>query len=439
LPASRRIHNSMESPPANGQSLSPSTNGPPHADATSPSPPPRLLGNKYPNPPALARDPDLMGTIRKDVSTLGLVGEQDNSVLIYVVATSRLIREPLAVMLRGLTGAGKDTLIRIPCQLIPPECKIEAMEMTNAAWFRTEENFFVHKLFISGERKHSKKEDVKDAGRSLRQLLSNGKLDRGVPVPGAKPGEWETQWIKRPGPIAYMESTTDDSPFAEDLNRMLQVWVDSSDDQTRSVVEGIFSSRDPKRRPANDVIEAVIARHHAFQRWLQSVATQPVGIPYAEALGQLMPISSPAARRAASQLAAVIETITILHINHRESCDGWLLATLDDYRHARALLMPSMVAIFQVSEEHCKILVRVRDEFKDGTFTQTMFTKLMEYKHKMTASRLTGEFIKLGVWEEVTPHEGHTPATYRTVPGAAPERLMLPTVEAVEALRRKTQ
>ena len=80
------------------------------------------------------------------------------------------------------------------------------------------------------------------------------------------------------GPIAYLETTTEELINDETANRVLQVRTDASEAQTRAIL-------DAQRRRAATVAapshQAIVARHQAAQRLLQPTK---VIIPFAERL-----------------------------------------------------------------------------------------------------------------------------------------------------------
>jgi hypothetical protein len=140
--------------------------------------------------PELLTKPDLIGIIRRDIAALGMVGESDNAVLTYLIFTSRVLKEPASIIRRGKTGHGKSVLLRKVALLFPAEVKIQAMKMTDAAWFNTPPEFFKHKVFFGGERTHARDEATRDAGALLRQLLSEKRIDRGVCIFDEKAKKW---------------------------------------------------------------------------------------------------------------------------------------------------------------------------------------------------------------------------------------------------------
>src|SRR5262245_40110310 len=101
-------------------------------------PGPSANGKKLPR---LLDEPDLIAAIRRDIAALGLVGEEGTCLLVYLAYSSRVQDDPTALIARGPSSSGKSALLKKVACLFPPEVKIEAMEMTPAAWFNTEPDF----------------------------------------------------------------------------------------------------------------------------------------------------------------------------------------------------------------------------------------------------------------------------------------------------------
>jgi len=380
--------------------------------------------------PKLMQERDLVAAIRRDIATVGLVGEEDNAMLIYLIYASRLLDEPGAVITRGRSSSGKSTILKRVAALFPPEVKIEAMTMTSASWFNTAEDFFKHKVFLSGERKHSQDNAARDAGALLRQLLSEKRVNRGVSIYDQKTKSWTTVMVDREGPIAYVESTTSGSMFEEDLNRMLQLYVDDSEAQNRKVIGAIASKYDPDR-PVVDV-QAVITRHHEFQRHLQSLPTPRIGIPYHKVLAAKLPAAKAESRRVAQQVFTVIESIVLLHQHCREKKNGCLIATLDDYALARRLLLPSLHAALGMGKDFKKV-EQLRAAKLKPVFSTPEVKAALGFKNDMGPSRLLKELVEAEILVRVTKQQGQTPASYRWANEGRPRQCdVLPTVEDVQ-------
>jgi hypothetical protein len=377
----------------------------------------------------LAREPDLIRAIRRDIAAVGVVGEGDNAMLAYLVFTSRVLESPGAVVTRGRSSTGKSTLLKRVATLFPPAVKIEAMTMTNAAWFNTPDDFFMHKIFLGGERKHSQDNATRDAGALLRQLLSEKRVNRGVSIWDEETKRWKTEMVNREGPIAYAESTTSQSAFEEDLNRMLQLYVDESPAQNRRVIEAMAVRYDPDAERVDT--EAVIARHHEFQNYLQKLPTQRVGIPFANALARLIPHKRAESRRTTQQLFTVIESAVLLRQHLRARKNGFVIATLEDYALARQLLLAPLQAALGIGSDYEKAKL-LRSQV-DGVFTTPDVKRALGFTNDMGPSRLLNGLVNAGFILRVTEQRGNSPATYRWVNDDDPnlETIVLPTVEQV--------
>jgi hypothetical protein len=366
------------------------------------------------------------------------VAEEDAGLLVYLIFLSRLLPEPGSVITRGPSGSGKTTLLRVPARLVPSGCKIEAMATTPAAWFNTERDYFMNKVFLAGERKHAQDDKTRDANAMLRQLISEGRINRGVSVFNKEEHKWETVFVEREGPVAYAESTTCGTVFEEDLNRMVQIYVDDSEDQNRRVMRAMAAgcSRAPGGTAGPDV-GAIIKRHHEFQTRLQAEGAPPIEVPFAPALAEAMPAGRVECRRAFAQVLTVIKAVVLLNRHRRLAPDGGLLATLDDYALARRLLLGPLHAALGAGKGYkdYEAFERLRAGVRKDVFTAADVRRALGFDNDMGPSRLLRGLVDAGLVVLLTVPKGRTPATYRWAgkDGPDPESMVLPPVEGVRA------
>ena len=83
----------------------------------------------------LGRHPDLAGEILRDVEKLGLVGEENNKLMGYLVMTSRKMDDPLALLILSGSGAGKSLLQDTLLKLCPDEDLVKLTSLTDRALF----------------------------------------------------------------------------------------------------------------------------------------------------------------------------------------------------------------------------------------------------------------------------------------------------------------
>ncbi|MHC4529438.1 MAG: hypothetical protein ACYS29_16310, partial [Planctomycetota bacterium] len=69
---------------------------------------------------------DLFEQIYSDIASMGVAGEQELSLTVYVVMTSRLIGKPLSAVVQGASSSGKTFTIEVVARLMPPEEVVQA-------------------------------------------------------------------------------------------------------------------------------------------------------------------------------------------------------------------------------------------------------------------------------------------------------------------------
>jgi hypothetical protein len=288
--------------------------------------------------------------------------------------------------------------------------------------FREKEDLLTHKVLICGERKHAQDDATRDANMMIRQLLSEKRIMRMLCVPDGN--SWKTERQERKGPVAYAESTTAGSIFAEDLNRMVQVYLDDTEDQTRSVMLAAARKYAPDR-PEVDV-EAVVRKHHEFQSSLQPCR---VIIPYAEDLAMRMSAERCESRRVMQQVLTVIEGITLLH-QHRRNKDGQdrLVAEVTDYALARRLLLGPLHAAIGGGEGYAKY-ARLRARLPQREFDSNEALKAA-FKSKTTCYRTLKRMEDLGLLKCVSEGSSHAPARWAWT-DKHPDELVLPKSESL--------
>jgi hypothetical protein len=382
----------------------------------------------------LCEEPDLFRAVSFDVRAVGIEGEVQNSRLAYTGFTSRILNDPLAVITRGLTGMGKTTLLKKAGVLIPDDQKLELVGHTNAGLFNfVRENgpdSLSHKLIISGERRHSKDPAVADANMVLRQLLSGKEVKRITSVQGAGgAADWkgEVQSIK--GPVAYGEETTAGSIFGDDLNRLLQLYVDESEELTRRI--GKRRVERYKRGAVELDTKYVIDRHHAFQGSLKNIDT-PI-IPYGDRLVDLIPLGQEASRRIIDQVCSVLETVVMMHQHHkgRKWEDGRMVAGRRDYVTLREMMLGPLHAALGLATSYQLYRRLWGAMLGRKTFDSNQVWETKLFGSKPSRDKAMASLENLGLVKLVASGYSHTPARWQwTTSARKPEgELVLPSEE----------
>jgi hypothetical protein len=306
--------------------------------------------------------PDLIEQVAKDAETIGIAGETDLVVTLYLVGTSRLLLRPASSIVKGPTSSGKSYVLEKVATLFPGEAIIQAQTMTPQALYHMKPGALRHRWVVAGERSRKTDEGQADATRALREMLSSGRLSKMMPVKMGN--DLLTVLIQQDGPIAFAETTSMEHVFDEDENRCLTLYTDERTEQTKRIVEQ-HAARCAGEGNVRDA-DRVIQVHHAMQRRLRR---RGVVIPFARRLGDLLPKKRVETRRAFPHLLSIVEASALLHQLQRAKDDeGRVIATRADYELAARLLGGPMSRLLggAVSEPARRFWERLKGWFPPG-------------------------------------------------------------------------
>jgi hypothetical protein len=208
----------------------------------------------------LNRPPGLFARFLAVMRTAGLVGEKANALLLFLVATSRLLPRPVNSFVKGPSSSGKNFLATRVLLVIPKSEVVPITTTTDTAW-----NYF------GGDLEHKIvyiQEENKATGNvhPARLMISEKEIVRMVAVRTGKTFKTEKQVTK--GPISCISTTTRSRVQIDDENRHLSVFMDDSPEQTKRILE----ARIEKTREIKDT---------ELEAWhgLQAVLTERAKLP----------------------------------------------------------------------------------------------------------------------------------------------------------------
>jgi DNA primase catalytic core len=286
----------------------------------------------------LGRAVDLVGEILRDIEKLGLVGERINKLLLYVVMTSRKMTDPLAVQVLSGSGAGKSHLQDAVLSLCPEEDLIKLTSLSNQALFYKGEDSLRHKALAVEE-----VAGAEGARYAIRNLISAKRLTIETTVKNPLTGRLETQVNTVHGPTAVFETTTNPDTDPETKSRFILTSIDESAEQTRRILDAQRQSHTLEGMKRRKQREAILARHHAFQRSLRpSGPDRPLAVvnPFEPLLAygddRLV------FRRDQPKYLRLILAVTFLHqhqraVKHDAELGDYIETTLDDIAIANEL------------------------------------------------------------------------------------------------------
>ena len=263
----------------------------------------------------------LLDQVARDVDTLGYVGEETNKRLLYLVAISRKLSDPLSAVILSHSGAGKSGLTEIIERLTPPEDVVLLTRLTPQSLYYVEDDFLDRKLVIIEERYGSMEADY-----SLRVLQSRKKLIAAAPVKDPQTGNMRTKIFSVEARAAFIEATTASSVNHENATRCFELTMDESVEQTRRIHERQRLMRTELGAGLARKADSIAKRHWNAQRLLEPLH---VVIPFADKL--TFPSAWMRTRRDHARFLNLIEVSAFLHQHQRERRSGAIVASLADY------------------------------------------------------------------------------------------------------------
>lgn len=290
--------------------------------------------------------PDLLQRTNELIGKAGMIGEELNRLLMYLIFTSRKTNKPLHIISMGSSGTGKSYLQEKIAELMPDEDKIEITALTENAFYYFDKAELGHKLILIEDL-----DGIWSALYPLRELQSKQRISKTVTIKDRN-GKTKTVHLKVYGPVCIAGCTTKESLYEDNANRCFLIYLDETGEQDDRVM-------DMQRKMSAGKIDTT-AQQQAITL-LQNVQRilQPITIinRYAEQLK--IPTEVFKKRRTNAHYIAFIELVTFYNQYQREqkvdeeTGEMFIETTLEDIEQANHLMK--------------EILLRKSDELNGAT------------------------------------------------------------------------
>jgi len=286
----------------------------------------------------LLKDEDLLERVREDLTKMGIVDEEKNKVLIYLIATSRKMQKGLAATIKGSSSAGKNHLVNSVSILMPQEEVKEFTRISSKALAYVGETALQNKLLICTE-----VVGKEEAEYLLRAFISEGEISSLTTVRSHEGGPFQTQEFRVKGPFAYVDTTTNFILHPENATRVFELYLNEGANQTKDILQQQAKEAGPDAFQIKAEREQIKRVHQNAQRLLRS--DLDVIIPFSHLID--FPPENIRARRDFPKLLNLIKVIANLHQIQREIIHQGdkecIVATLVDYELAYHLVKDTFV------------------------------------------------------------------------------------------------
>jgi DNA primase len=216
---------------------------------------------------ALLTDPQLAERVADAFCRVGLVGESDAALVLWLVLVSRLAERPLGAVVQSSSAAGKSTLAEAALSLLPDEQQVAFSAMTGQALYYLGESDLSHKVLAIAE-----EEGASRASYALKLLVSEGRLSIAAAGKDPDTGRLVTTTYEVEGPVALLMTTTAAELEEELANRLLVLAVDEGRRQTAAVQAAQRQGETLAGLAARRERAATLALHRNAQRLLSPLA-----------------------------------------------------------------------------------------------------------------------------------------------------------------------
>lgn len=316
------------------------------------------------------KKPKLLQRTGQLLRECGIVGEENNSLIAYLIYTVRKQPVPLHVMFLGSSGSGKTYLQERISELIPQEDKIEITQITDNALYYFKQHELQHKLILI--------EDLDGAMTvfyPLRELQTKRRISKTVTLKDSK-GNLKTITLTVEGPVCVSGCTTKEKIYEDNANRCILLYTDQSRDQDKKINEY------QTRLSGGEINKERESQYRELFKNMQRVL-RPINIinPYAKYIALPEQVFKP--RRTMTLLLGFIEAVTFYHQYQREVKKDnhgqlYIETTVDDIQSAFNLLKD---VLFSKSDELSKS-------------TRDFFERLKAYTHEQQLASFKTQDIR---------------------------------------------
>ena len=285
---------------------------------------------------AFLEQPNLLERTNELIGQSGVIGEETNRLLMYLVFTSRKMPRPLHVVSLGASGMGKTHLQEKVGALIPEEDTLSVTSLSENSFYYFGQEELRHKLILIEDLDGLAGSGATGAFYALRELQSKRRISKTIAHKTSQ-GETKTVHLVVEGPVCVSGCTTRASLYEDNANRSFLLFLDESPEQDerimayqRAMSAGKINSQD--EREAQGLLRNT-------QRVLEPIAVRN---PYAERL--ILPGAVFKPRRTNAHYLAFIEAVTFYCQKQRQvktdrrTGERYIETTLEDIEAANQLL-----------------------------------------------------------------------------------------------------
>ena len=278
---------------------------------------------------------NLVQNTMKAIGKSGLIGEQQNGLLLFFLYLSRLSEDPLHAIIYGKSGSGKTYLQTKISECLPEESVRTITSLTENTLYYSAKDFWKHKLLLIEDL-----EGVYNAFLPLREFMSKQSISKLTTDKDAK-GNNVQKVLMVEGPICVSGATTKSNIYEDNANRSFLLHVDESPGHAREVMDY------QRKLQAGMVNEA---EQQKYKRLLQNSQRLLRKVRVINPFATMLDIPECVFKKLRTNMhyLRLIEIITFYHQHQREMKTGangqaYITTTPEDIEWANFLIKDSLL------------------------------------------------------------------------------------------------
>jgi DNA primase len=284
---------------------------------------------------AFLKEKNLMKNTLAAIEKSGLVGEQQNGLLLFLLYLSRFFDEPLHAIIFGKSGSGKTYLQTKVSECLPEESVRTITSLTENTLYYSARDFWKHKVLLIEDL-----EGVYNAFLPLREFMSKQSITKLTTDKDAK-GNNVQKILTVEGPVCVSGATTMEGIYEDNANRSYLLHVDENPTHLAEVLH--FQ----RQQQAGLINETAQASARLLLKNAQRML-KPVKIINRYATELVIPDCVFKKLRTNMHYLRLIEIITFYHQGQRqwkksESGEYYIETTLSDIEWANHLVKDTLL------------------------------------------------------------------------------------------------
>ena len=270
--------------------------------------------------------------INELIGKSGVVGEENNRIFLFGIASSYKMPDTLHALIQGSSGSGKTMLLKTIYDLMPDEDTTKFTRVTDSSFYNYQEHYFVQRLVCF--------EDIdglkEDALYAVRELISNEILVSSTSIK-TEHGEITGAEKTVRGPIASISCTTKGEIYEDNMSRVFIIAVDESPEQTKRIIQY-------QQKKASGIINRKEEKQikELLQNCIRLLKPYEVVNPYAGKIQ--LPEEAHKIRRLNDLYLSFVRQVTLINqYKRKKDKQGRLITEPEDLQTANEIMFDSIV------------------------------------------------------------------------------------------------